>query len=176
MIRNLFGAALAATTLTAFAAPVMAHVTLDTKEAAANTTVRLALRVPHGCGEEATHTFRVQIPAGFVNVKPMAKPGWEIEAVQGDYAAPVTHRDNQITSGVTEMVWSGGDLPSDFYDEFILRGAVASSVEPGTRLFFAAVQECANGEAAWIDTSGNHDVDGPAPFLTVIEAPAPTEH
>lgn len=176
MIRNLLGAALAATSLTAFAAPAMAHVTLDTSEAAANTTVRLALRVPHGCGDEATHTLRVQIPAGFVNVQPMIKAGWQTEAVHGDYAAPVIHRDNQITSGVTELVWSGGDLPSAFYDEFVIRGAVASSIEPGTRLFFAVVQECASGEAVWLDTSGNHDAEGPAPFITVIEAPAPSGH
>ncbi|GAB1362993.1 DUF1775 domain-containing protein [Rhodobacter sp.] len=176
MIRNLLGAAVAATTLTALAVPAMAHVTLDTAEAAANTTVRLALRVPHGCGEEATHTLRVQIPAGFVNVQPMVKAGWSTEAVRGDYAAPVTHRDKEVTSGVTELVWSGGDLPSHFYDEFVLRGAVASSVEPGTQLFFAVVQECATGEAVWIDTSGNHDAEGPAPFITVIEAPAPSGH
>lgn len=174
--RQYAGLATVAAALLVTAAPAMAHVTLDTREVAASTTVRLALRVPHGCGEEATHTLRVQIPAGFVNVQPMVKAGWETEAVSGDYAAPVTHRDAEIASGVTELVWSGGDLPSHFYDEFVLRGAVASTVAPGTQLFFAVVQECANGEAAWLDTSGNHDAAGPAPFVTVIEAPAPSGH
>lgn len=126
MIRNLPGAAIAATTLSASAAPTLAHVTLDTKETAANTTARIALRVPHGCGDEATHTLRVQIPEGFVNVQPMVKPGWQTEALRGDYAAPVTHRDKQLTAGVTELVWSGGDLPSAFYDEFVLRCAARS--------------------------------------------------
>lgn len=175
MIRNILGAAATAVTLTAFAAPAMAHVTLDIKEAAANATHRIALRIPHGCGDEATHTVRVQLPAGFVNAQPMVKAGWTTETVRGDYAAPVTHRDNEITSGVTEIVWSGGDLPSAFYDEFVVRGAVASSVEPGTQMHFLIVQECANGEAAWIDTSGG-DVSHPAPFITVTPAPAASGH
>lgn len=176
MIRNFLTAAAAVTGFTLIAAPLMAHVTLDTREAAANTTVRLALRVPHGCGDAATQTLRVQIPAGFVNVQPMVKAGWLTEARHADYPVPVTHRDMTLRAGVRELSWSGGDLPSAFYDEFVLRGAVASSVAPGTELFFPVVQECATGEAIWIDTSGSPDAEGPAPFITVIEAPAPAGH
>ena len=71
MIRFIASAAIAATSLVAFAAPAFAHATLEVQEAAIGSGYKAVLRVPHGCGTEATHTVRVQIPEGFYNVKPM---------------------------------------------------------------------------------------------------------
>lgn len=168
MNRAILKAAFAAALLAASAAPASAHVTLEQGEAAVGSTYKAVVRVPHGCGEEATRTLRVRIPQGFVNVKPMPHAGWDLEAVRGAYDKPVTHRDAQLTEGVVELVWSGGNLPNEWYDEFVFRGVFASELEPGATLYFPVGQECANGEELWIDVSGDEDAEGPAPGVKLV--------
>ena len=73
----LCGALLIAPHLTA------AHVYLETAEAPANGTYKAVLRVPHGCDGKPTIGLRVQIPEGVIAVKPMPKPGWQLEIDQG---------------------------------------------------------------------------------------------
>ncbi|WP_254695399.1 DUF1775 domain-containing protein [Oceanicola sp. D3] len=145
-----------------------AHATLEQKEAAIGATTKITLRVPHGCDGEATHTVRVEIPEGFYAVKPMPKAGWALEVETGAYETPYDNHGTEMTEGVRAVTWSGGDLPDAFYDEFTLRGAVGPQMEAGEVLFFPAVQTCANGTAEWTDTSGSHDVSGPAPKLTLV--------
>ncbi|TIM61759.1 MAG: DUF1775 domain-containing protein, partial [Mesorhizobium sp.] len=40
----------------------LAHITLETQEAAVGSTYKAVLRVPHGCEGKATTAVRVQIP------------------------------------------------------------------------------------------------------------------
>ncbi|WEF24848.1 DUF1775 domain-containing protein [Paracoccus sp. S3-43] len=161
-----------AMTLATLASPVLAHATLEVQQAPVGSTYKAVLRVPHGCGDQATHTVRVQIPEGFYNVKPMPKPGWTLEVVKGAYEKPFENHGATLTEGVKEIVWSGGNLPNEFYDEFVFRGSFGKDLEPGSTFWFPAVQECANGEEAWIDTTGNPDADMPAPRLKLIEGAA----
>lgn len=147
-----------------------AHVTLEQKQAEPGSTYRAVMRVPHGCGDQATTTLRVQIPEGFYNVKPMPKPGWTLETVSGPYARPYENHGTQLTEGVQEIIWSGGELPDAFYDEFVFRGSFAADLPAGSTVWFPTVQECAAGEEAWIDTSGDPDAAMPAPAVTLIEA------
>jgi periplasmic copper chaperone A len=149
MIRTFTRTAAAVATLLALSAPAFAHVTLEVQEAALGSTYKAIVRVPHGCGTEATNTVRVQIPEGFFNVKPMPN-------------------GTMVTEGVKEIVWSGGDLPNEFYDEFVFRGTFAGSLELG-KFYFPTIQECATGEEAWIDVTGAENADMPAPSLTLIE-------
>lgn len=160
-------AATAAALLSTMTVPVLAHVTLEVQEAAIGGSYKAVVRVPHGCSGQATNTVRVQIPEGFYSAKPMPKAGWTLETVTGPYENAYASHGNQITEGVTEIVWSGGELPDAWYDEFIFRGTFADNLEPGT-FYFPTVQECANGEEAWIDTSGDADADMPAPHLELI--------
>lgn len=153
------------------AAPAFAHVTFEVQEAAVGSTYKAVLRIPHGCGTEATNIVRVQIPEGFYNVKPMPKAGWTLETVTGPYAQPYDNHGTQLTEGVTEIVWSGGDLPNDWYDEFIFRGTFAGTLEPG-KFYFPAIQGCATGEEAWIDVTGDEDADMPAPSVDLVPAGA----
>ena len=44
----------------------LAHITLETQEAAAGSTYKAVLRVPHGCEGKATTAVRVQIPEGVI--------------------------------------------------------------------------------------------------------------
>jgi uncharacterized protein YcnI/copper(I)-binding protein len=158
-------ASLAAATLFALAAPAVAHSTLELQQATLGASYKAVLRIPHGCGTEATHTVRVQIPEGFYNVKPMPKAGWTLQTVTGPYENTYVNHGKGVSEGVTEIVWSEGNLPNEFYDEFVFRGTFADTLEEGP-FYFPAIQECANGEEAWTDVSGSGDM--PAPSLTLV--------
>jgi len=165
MMRNATLALLLAT----LAAPAAAHVTLEQTEAKLGATYKAVLRVPHGCGDQATHTVRVQIPEGFFNVKPMPKAGWTLETVKGPYAKAYDNHGTQVTEGVQEIIWSGGNLPNEWYDEFTFRGSFAGDLPVDGMFYFPTVQECSNGEEAWIDTSGDENADMPAPGVKLIK-------
>ncbi len=165
MIRTLSHAALAAAAVLALATPAFAHSTLEVQEAQLGASYKAVLRIPHGCGAEATHTVRVQIPEGFYNVKPMPKAGWKLETVTGPYENTYVNHGTEVTEGVKEIVWSEGNLPNEWYDEFVFRGTFADTLEPGP-FYFPAIQECANGEEAWTDTSA--DAEMPAPSVTLV--------
>ena len=86
------------------------------------------LRVPHGCDGSATQAVRVRIPDGYLNVKPMPKPGWKLEVKRGTYAKPASLGEAKVSEGVTEVGWSGGNLPDAFYEEFVLTGTIADDL------------------------------------------------
>jgi uncharacterized protein YcnI len=155
------------------AGAAQAHVTLETTEAPVGASYKAVLRVPHGCEGEATLKVRVQIPEGFIAVKPMPKPGWTLETVTGKYAQSYDYYGTPIAVGVTEIIWTG-ELPDAFYDEFVFRGMLATSLGPGTELYIPVVQECANGAERWIEVpAAGQDPDSlesPAPGLRLLPA------
>jgi hypothetical protein len=169
MIRSFACAAVAAATLTALSAPAFAHATLEVQEAKIGSTYKAVVRIGHGCGSEATNVVRVQIPEGYYNVKPMPKAGWQLETVIGPYAGSYDNHGTTVTEGVKEIVWSGGSLPSEWYDEFVFRGTFAGSLQEG-KFWFPTIQECANGQEAWIDVTGNKEAEDPAPSLKLVPA------
>ncbi len=173
MIRTFVRAAVAVAALT-LAAPAFAHTTLEVGQAKIGSSYKAVLRVPHGCNGEATNTVRVQIPEGFFAVKPMPKPGWKLDVTTGAYANAYDNHGTSVTEGVKEIVWSGGELPDAFYDEFVFRGTFAGSLQPG-KFYFPVVQECANGEEAWIDVTGDENAEMPAPALELVSGDA-TSH
>src|SRR3954465_7840184 len=96
-----------------------AHITLETKEAAVGAPYKAVLRVPHGCEGSATIGLRIRVPDGMIAIKPMPKPGWKIETVTGKY--PKTYsffHGAKLSEGVTEISFTGGNLPDAYYDEF----------------------------------------------------------
>ena len=129
-----------------------AHVTLETKEAPVGAPYKAVLRVPHGCEGTATIALRVRVPDGMIAVKPMPKPGWKIDTVSGKYPQAYSHfRNAKLTEGVTEISFTGGNLPDAFYDEFVFTGFLAGDLEPGKLLYFPVVQECEKGVHRWIE-------------------------
>ncbi|MDF2114574.1 DUF1775 domain-containing protein [Roseiarcaceae bacterium H3SJ34-1] len=142
-------AASAATLLLACQTAALAHITLEQREAKAGSGYKAVLRVPHGCGGSATTSIRVQIPEGLFSVKPMPKPGWTLTTLKGAYGKTYSEHGSRITEGVKEITWSGGKLPDDNYDEFILAGSLAPDLKDGTTLSFPTVQECEKGSAQW---------------------------
>ncbi len=57
--------------------PCHAHATFESGEVATDTGAKFVLRVPHGCGDEATNTVRIQIPEGVIWRSPHAQAGWD---------------------------------------------------------------------------------------------------
>lgn len=149
------------------ATPAAAHITLEAPSAAIGSTYKAVLRVPHGCQGSDTTRIRVRIPDGAVAAKPQPKAGWTLDLVEGDYAKPETLHGATITSGVREISWSG-HLPEAYYDEFVFRVSLSSSLTPGDTLYFPVVQECKEGTERWIDTTGKHSADGPAPGVQLL--------
>ena len=141
----------------------------------ANGSYKAVLRVPHGCDGNPTTALRVQIPEGVIAVKPMPKPGWQVATVKGKYARAYEYFDSELTEGVKEISWSGGELPDDFYDEFVFVGRL-TDFQAGTVLHFPTVQDCAGGVHRWIEipAAGQDpdELEEPAPQLTIVEEPA----
>ena len=158
--------------VTLAAVSAFAHVTLEVREAKAGAPYKATLRVPHGCDGTATLTVRAQIPEGVIAVKPMPKPGWQLETVKGKYdkTYPYYH-GQQLSEGVKEIVWSGGKLPDEHYDEFVFSGFLAGDLTSGP-LYIPVTQECEKGEARWADIPApgqdRHALKAPAPALIIL--------
>jgi uncharacterized protein YcnI len=170
MIRiALLGAAVAL----ALSSAALAHVTLQQKEAPVGASYKAVLRVPHGCDGSATQALRVRIPDGYLNVKPMPKPGWKLEVKRGTYAKPTSLGGANVSEGVTEVGWSGGNLPDAYYDEFVLTGTIGD-VPAGQMMYFPVVQECEKGVHRWIEipaASTDREPPEPAPALKLLPRP-----
>src|SRR6476661_7001803 len=100
--------------------PAGAHITLEGKQAAVGGYYKAVFAVPHGCAGSATIKIRVQIPEGVIAVKPMPKAGWNIDTINGKYSAEYDYHGSKMSEGVKEVVWSGGKLPDQYYDEFVI--------------------------------------------------------
>lgn len=166
--------AVVATVLAMAAAPAaFAHVTLETRQAPAGSSYKAVLKVPHGCEGSPTVRIRVQIPDGVIGVKPQPKPGWEVAIVKGRLAHPVQDsHGNMVTEGVREVIWSGGRLPDEHYDEFALNLKLPNA--PDTTLYFPTVQDCEKGVSRWIEIPEEGrsaaDYSKPAPALRLTAA------
>ena len=162
-----------AAALLASGAPAFAHITLETGEAAVGSAYKAVLRVPHGCEGKATTAVRIRLPEGFIAAKPMPKPGWDLKTVKGKYANAYTLYGEAVSEGVQEIDWSGGSLPDDFYDEFVLRGTFAGDLAAGGTAYFPVVQECEGGAVErWIQIpqagQDGDDLEMPAPGVKLL--------
>lgn len=153
------------------ALPASAHVTLERAEAPRGQSYKAVLKIPHGCSGSPTQAVRVAMPEGFIGAKPMPKAGWTIKTVRGPYAQSYAYYHGPIAEGVTEIEWSGGDLPDDYYDEFVAAGFLARELDPGSKLYFKVVQACAKGEERWVEVPepgvDPHDLKAPAAVLRI---------
>ncbi len=163
----------AAALLALSATTALAHVTLETQEAPVASTYKAVFRVGHGCEGKPTIKIRVQIPEGVIAVKPQPKTGWTLEKVKGKYEKSYDYYGTPTSEGVKEIVWSGGSLADDEYDEFVLRAYLTGDLKPGTVLYFPVVQECPDGAAErWIEIPAEgkvaDDYETPAPGVKLL--------
>ncbi|QRM32019.1 DUF1775 domain-containing protein [Microvirga sp. VF16] len=166
----------AAVSLCLSASAAFGHATLEVQEAPIKSTYKGIIRIGHGCDGAATLKVRVRIPEGVIAVKPMPKPGWELETVEGPYAKTYDNHGTPMSEGVQEIVWTG-KLLDKHYDEFAFRGALTDSLQPGTTLYFPVVQDCEGGKAdRWIEIPAEgkraDDYKYPAPGVKLLPAKA----
>lgn len=168
-------AALAA--ITFFAAPAVAHVSLEKGETAVGAGYKAVLKVPHGCKGSSTTKVEVTIPEGYIGVKPMPKPGWQLATSKGPYATAYEfYHGAKLIEGVKTVTWSEGELPDDNYDEFVVSGFIARELKADSTLYFKVVQTCAKGEQKWVEIPGegvdSHDLEAPAAALKLVAGDA----
>jgi uncharacterized protein YcnI len=162
------------------ASPAAAHVSLETKQARVGASYKAVFTVPHGCAGSPTVKIRVQIPEGVIAVKPMPKAGWNVDVVEGKYAAEYDYHGNKLSSGVKEVAWSGGKLLDKNYDEFVMHTFLTDTLKPDTTLYFPVVQECETGVSRWIEIpaegaghshEGKSEGKSPAPGVKLLPKP-----
>ncbi|MDR9808481.1 YcnI family copper-binding membrane protein [Rhizobium hidalgonense] len=153
-----------------------AHVTLEQSQGTSGKAYKAVLRVGHGCEGKSTIKIRVKVPEGLLSAKPMPKSGWTVEKVKATYEKSYDLYGKPVKEGVSEIVWSGGSLADDEYDEFVFRATVAKELPLGTRIFVPVVQECTDGAVErWIEVpaagKNSDDYETPAPYFDVVEQP-----
>ena len=151
---------------------VFSHASLEQDTAESGANYRAVLRITHGCNGSPTVSVRVRIPDGVMRTKPKPKAGWQLQTVMKKLDEPYESFGSVITEDVRELIWSGGSLSDDFFDEFVFRASLPETTEEQT-LYFRTLQECENGEVhRWIETPGSEesadDFREPAPALKLI--------
>ncbi|KZM34646.1 YcnI family copper-binding membrane protein [Oerskovia enterophila] len=178
---QLLTVAAATTTLLALGASgASAHVSVDPDTTTAGSYALLTFGVPHGCGESATTKVSIQIPEPITSVTPTVNPGWDVEKVMVTLATPIDDgHGGQLTERVGEIVYTArSPLPDGYRDALVLSTKLPDTV--GETLVFPTVQTCQEGESAWVQVAAEgedpHDLDLPAPVLTVTAAKDEAAH
>lgn len=159
------------------ASSASAHISLENRQATVGSSYKAVFAVPHGCAGSATVKIRVQVPEGVIAAKPLPKPGWNLEIIKGKYAAEYDYHGAKSSEGVKEVVWSGGKLPDDNYDEFVISTFLTGSLKPNTTLYFPVVQECEQGVSRWIEipaednAARSREGKWPAPGVKLMPKP-----
>jgi uncharacterized protein YcnI len=161
---------IASCVISTWASSAFSHIVLEDGAAAANASYRATFRIGHGCDGAATIGIKVSIPAGFTGAQPMPKAGWTVLAFSGKLAEPYTSHGKTFNT-------ADNALPSDFYDEFVLRGT--TPIKPGP-LWFKVLQTCTQGSTAWVEVpaegTSTKGMKSPAALLDVLDIEATGGH
>ncbi|MCD9879936.1 YcnI family copper-binding membrane protein [Streptomyces guryensis] len=168
--------ALATAGVLAGAGAAFAHVTVHPDsypQGASDGT--LTFRVPNE--EDNARTTKVDIvfpadhPIPSVLVSPVA--GWTAQVKNTHLKTPIKTDDGDITSAVSEIVWTGGGIaPGNYQDFTVAFGQLPSGTD---QLAFKALQTYSDGKIVrWIEQqqSGQPEPDNPAPTLKLTPAAA----
>lgn len=155
------------------AAAASAHVTLTQRTAPADSYFRASFTVPHGCEGAATTKVSIWLPESILQAKPQVKQGWKIEILRVKLDKEVTGpHGEKIVERVAKIVFSGGNVPDDHIDEFVLQLRLPK--EAGT-LYFPVEQECGEKRQSWNEIPASNqttrDLEKPAAMLTVTPKP-----
>ncbi|MDC9724568.1 MAG: YcnI family protein [Gammaproteobacteria bacterium] len=149
------------------------HATFENKSVTSGAYYKGVIGIGHGCQGSTTTRITVEIPEGVQRAKPMPKPNWNVDVVKEKLSVPYTAYGKKYAEDVRKIIWSGGGLLDQNFDEFTFRAKIA--VSPQT-LYFPTRQECVSGEIYWheIPAVGKnaHDYKSPAPSLKVLKGSA----
>lgn len=157
-----------------------AHVVLETPATEVGKPYKAVFKVTHGCKGSPTVKVIIEFPEGVIAVKPMPKAGWQITTEKAPYAKEYKfYHGLVLKEGVKRIVWSGGSLPDDFYDEFVASAFIAGELAADQELAFTVTQQCEQGEMRWGETAEPEHRDHleyPAPLLKLLPAPKGEHH
>ncbi len=165
----------AAVVMAATALPASAHVSVSPTSLPKGSTAELTFKVPNEEANATTTEVQLQIPTAhpIAQVLPKQIPGWTVTVKTTTLATPLKTDDGTFTTAVSEIDWTGGNIPAGQYQDFQI------SVDPlptdTGQLVFKAVQTYSNGDIVrWIDLAqaGQPEPDHPAPVLTLTAAGA----
>ena len=163
--------------LCVFSVPAHAHVTANPNNGEAGKYFETKFRVSHGCEGSDTISLTIQLPKGFVSVKPQHKQGWKTEIKKSKLDKPVPARHGKMADEQFEEITWHGKLPDAEYDEF---GLLLKLPEGEQTLWFPVVQICEKGENRWTEIPKDgqqwHDVKSPAPYVKVTPAAPVSGH
>lgn len=174
VLARLTGSVVLAMTVSAgLATPAGAHVAFASPEVTAGGRGSAALRVGHGCNGSPTTEIAVTIPDGVTRVTPRALAGWTVTIEKRQLDVPVLINGFEVREVVSRIIWSGGSLPDDVYEEFDFRFTAPDT--PGTVIYFPVEQKCQQGSWSWSSIPGPgerwEEMDTPAPFFRILPKP-----
>ncbi len=148
-----------------------AHVVVTPSEVGVSQRQNFVVGVPTE-GDSPTVSVRLVIPEGLKSVSPLVKPGWNIQIIK---------TGESESERVSEIVWSGGNIPAEQRDEFVFR---AQAPAEKNNLIWKAYQTYANGDiVAWdkdpkvveeytkknpVQDGVEHDHSAPKPYSQTI--------
>ncbi len=152
---------------------VLAHATVQPKQAVQGSYQRLAIGITHGCEGSATTQVIVTIPESLMGAKPMPKAGWQLMTEVRDLSEPYLSHGKQIKRDVRTIIWKGGLLPDEYFDEFVIQVKVMNKTGA---VFVPVTQLCETGRLDWnqLPDSEGKKLLFPAPMLEVT--PGTHEH
>ncbi len=165
--------ATAAALVAVTALPASAHVTVTPSSLPKGATGELTFKVPNEESNATTTEVQLQIPTDhpIAQVLPRDIPGWKATVKTTTLATPLKTDDGTFTTAVSEIDWTGGNIPVGQYQDFQV------SVDPlptdTNQLTFKAVQTYSDGTVVrWIDLTqpGQPNPEHPAPVLTLTAA------
>ena len=172
--RRAVAVATVATALVAVTAlPASAHVSVSPASLPKGGTAELTFKVPNEEANATTTQVQIQIPTDhpIAQVLPRDTPGWKVTVKTTTLATPLKTDDGTFTTAVSEIDWTGGNIPVGQYQDFQVS---ADPLPKDTnQLVFKAVQTYSNGDVVrWIDLAqpGQAAPDHPAPVLTLTAA------
>jgi periplasmic copper chaperone A len=169
------GAALAVAALLALPVAAQGHVSATPGEIPAEGYAKIDLGVGHGCEDSPTTKITVQMPDEVQSATPQVVPGWKITTTEGELPKPYDNHGEQVTEGVREITWEGGPLDPHQLEVFGLNVRVAGA--EGDSIAFKTVQECKQGENAWVEipVEGEEEPPEPAPMVELVAAEEPQD-
>ena len=162
-MRKLITAAVAAVGVVVFAAPALAHVTVQPNEAIVGSFSRFVVRVPNERDDASTTKVTVELPPlAFVSFEP--KDGWKRTQETVEFDEPLDVFGEEVTEGVGSVTWSGGEVAPGEFQEF---GFSARMPDGEETLTFNAIQTYSSGEVVeWTDAP---DSESPAAQVNVFD-------
>jgi periplasmic copper chaperone A len=160
-------------------ASASAHVVMEKWEAYAGYQTFMTLAVPHGCGAAPTTEIRLKVPDGIGVIAPAPEAGWKLSMVRKKLDQPRPGEGGRmVTEVVDEVVWTGGNLPTDQLGRFHFLAMMPNT--PGKTLYFKTIQKCSEGETKWVDTVADTEptwkvwaMPAPSPFVELKAPPGP---